>query len=149
MSFEVYRATNNIKRRPDDGLIESECSRFKVSEKDFGIVHLSEIGRWMSINPTLQFDFHQNEKDAIKEMQLWEEKCKDKISAKFVQLLKSDPKPQTIITGESYVAADGAVTTVAGESITGAGTQNDKMQIPSEISESIKLLKDLVPDRHP
>ena len=149
MSFEVYRATNNIKRRPDDGLIESECARFKVSEKDFGIIHLSEIARWMTINPSLQFNFHQSERAAIKEMQLWEEKHKEKLCAKFVELLRPESKPQTTITAESYAAADGSVKTVTGENITGAAKQELQTEIPAEINESIKLLKELVADRNP
>jgi len=149
MDFEVHRATNNIKRRPDDGFIESECARFKVSEKDFGIIHLSEIGRWMTINPTLQFNFHQTEGSAVKEMEQWKEKNEERIFPKFVELLTPKSKPNTIITAESYAAADGSIKTVTGESITGAGSTNVAAEIPEEIIESIKLLKELVPDRHP
>jgi hypothetical protein len=149
MSFEVYRATNNIKRRPDDGLIESECARFKVSEKDFGIVHLSEIARWMTINPSLQFNFHQSEKTAVAEMELWKEKHEDKTCAKFVELLQPESKPKTMLTAESYAAADGSIKTVTGESVTGSAAQHEKTDIPEEIVESIKLLKEIVADRHP
>ena len=58
--FEVYRSVNPLKRKPDDTSIEGECARFKVSKAQFAIIHLSEIKRWLTINPVIQFDFHNN-----------------------------------------------------------------------------------------
>ena len=61
--LEVYHSTSKC-QRPDDGLIESECARFKSSGADFGIVELTSIKRWLTISPVLQFEIHKTEKEA-------------------------------------------------------------------------------------
>jgi hypothetical protein len=149
MAFEVHRSTNNIKRRPDDSLIEGECARFKVSEKDFGIVELPGIERWMTINPAVQYNFHQSEESALKEMAQWQEKIKDAIIADFIEMPREENNPSTTPIAESYVAGDGSVKTDADNVITGAAEQNTILKAPEEIEAAIKMLKDLVPDRFP
>lgn len=94
-NFDVYRSSNNIKRKPDDSLIESECARFKVSGADFAIIHLSEIQRWLTITPVLQFNFHSSEKDAIAAKSQWQQKLKDGIFAKYVENTQKDEKLPT------------------------------------------------------
>jgi len=93
--FEVYRSTNNLKRKPDDSLIESECARFKVSGADYAIIHLIDINRWLTISPVLQFNFHQTEKDAVIEMNAWKEKIKDSIIVKYTANSQISKKPPT------------------------------------------------------
>jgi len=74
--FSVYRSTNKTKM-PDDGLIESECARFKTSKMDFGIIHLSEIQRWMGISPAIQFEIFRKESEAVRMMEDWKKRLEE------------------------------------------------------------------------
>jgi len=80
--FKIYRSTNKTKM-PDDGLIEYETARLKVSGNDFGIIHLSEIQRWMAISPAVQVEFFRSEKEAYKMVDEWKERMKNILVAKF------------------------------------------------------------------
>ena len=71
--FSIYRATNKTKM-PDDSLIEAECTRFKVSRKNFGIIHLSEINRWMGISSAIQFEIFRTEKEVVNMMEKWKKR---------------------------------------------------------------------------
>jgi hypothetical protein len=81
-NFEIYRSTNKTKM-PDDGLIEYEGARFRISGADFGIIHLSEINRWMGINPAIQFDFFRSEKEALKMAEDWKERMSNALIAEY------------------------------------------------------------------
>jgi len=93
--FTIYRSTNKTKM-PDDGLIEYEGARFRISGDDFGIVHLSEIGRWMAISPAIQFEFFRSESAAMKMVNEWKERMKKALIAEFErnEMEKCPPVPQ-------------------------------------------------------
>ena len=80
--IKIHRATNKTKM-PDDGLIEYEAARFKITGDDFGIVHLSEIQRWMAMSPAVQVEFFRTEKEAYKMVDAWEERMKKALIATF------------------------------------------------------------------
>jgi len=80
--FSIYRSTNKTKM-PDDGLIEYEGARFRISGDDFGIVHLSEIGRWMAISPAIQFEIFRSESKAMKMANEWKERMSQALIANF------------------------------------------------------------------
>lgn len=96
--FKIYTSTSKCKR-PNDDLVESECARFKASGSDFGIVTLTEIGRYMTISPVVQFAFYKDEKKAQEEADKWEEKINDAIFAKYQQNTQdSELPPENIIS---------------------------------------------------
>lgn len=149
MGFEVYRTSNNIKRRPDDGLIESECARFKVSEKDYAIVKLPEIKRFMIINPVIQFKFCKTEVEAVQEMENWQKKFEEMFFAKYVEKKIDQKEPETTTLSESYVAPDGQVNTQIDEVISKSPEQIIEMEPPEHQKQLIKEIKEVVPDRWP
>ena len=80
--FKIYKSTNKTKM-PDDGLVEYETARFKISGDDFGIIHLSEINRWMAISPAVQVEFFRTEKEVYEMINAWKERMNQALIAKF------------------------------------------------------------------
>jgi len=96
--IDIYTSTSKCKR-PNDDLVESECARFKASESDFGIISLTEIKRFMTISPVIQFAFFKDEKEAKLEAQKWQGKLESALFAKFTQNTQVAPSaPENIIS---------------------------------------------------
>jgi hypothetical protein len=96
--LNIYKSISKCKR-PNDDLVESECSRFKASGADFGIIELIDIKRYMTITPIIQIAFPKTEKEVKSIQQKWEERSENIVTAKSIKNPELAPScPENILT---------------------------------------------------
>lgn len=92
MDLNLYTATSKC-NRPNDDLIEAECARFKMSGADFGIITLTEINRWLTISPVVQFAIRKSKKEVDEDVERWKESIKDGVFATHTKDSHLSEKP--------------------------------------------------------